>query len=97
MPLPKHSVESFAMGTLTVTAKGQVLLSEDVLKHLGVRPGDTVTATKLPGGRIELRAAQRAGKISNVFGLLRRKGGPKLSIEELNTIAARGWTGRRSR
>jgi len=50
---------------------------------------------KLPDGRIEVRAARPAGKISDVFNFLKREDGPSLSIEEINEIAARGWAGRR--
>jgi hypothetical protein len=32
------------MSTLTVTAKGQVTLRKDVLEHLGVHPGEKITA-----------------------------------------------------
>jgi AbrB family looped-hinge helix DNA binding protein len=83
------------MNTLTVTAKGQVTLRKDLLKHLGVHPGDKIAVDKLPDGRIEVRAAQPAGKISDAFDFLKKKGGPSLSIEEMNKIAARGWAGRR--
>jgi hypothetical protein len=30
-----------------------------------------------------------------VFNFLKRENGPSLSIEEINKIAARGWSGRR--
>ena len=83
------------MSTLTVTAKGQVTLRKDLLKHLGVHPGEKITVDKLSGGRIEVRAARPAGKISDAFGFLRSKDGPSLSIEEMSKIAARGWAGRR--
>jgi len=83
------------MSTLTVTAKGQVTLRKDVLEHLGVRPGEKITVDKLPDGRVEVKAAQPAGKISDVFNFLKRKKGPSLSIEEINRIAARGWARRR--
>jgi AbrB family looped-hinge helix DNA binding protein len=83
------------MSKLTITAKGQVTLRKDILNHLGVHPGEKVAVEKLPDGRIELRAEQAAGKISDVFGLLKRKGGPSLSIEEINEAAKRGWAGRR--
>lgn len=43
------------MSTLTVTAKGQITLPEDVLQHLGAAPGDKLRVMKLPGGRIELQ------------------------------------------
>lgn len=83
------------MGTLTVTAKGQVTLRKDLLGHLGVRPGDRIAVEALPGGRIEIRAAKPGGRISDVFNLLRRKDGPSLSIAEIDEVAARGWAGER--
>lgn len=83
------------MSTLTVTAKGQVTLRKDLLAHLGVLPGDKVSIEKLPDGRIEVRAAKPTGKISDIFGLLKREGGPVLSIEEMNEITADGWAGKR--
>ena len=83
------------MSTLTVTAKGQVTLRKDLLNHLGVHPGETVTVSKLPDGAIEVRGARRTGKISDVFGTLKRKGQRRLSIEEIGKIAADGWAGKR--
>jgi AbrB family looped-hinge helix DNA binding protein len=83
------------MSTLTVTAKGQVTLRKDLLKHLGIQPGEKITVDKLPDGRIEVKAARPTGKISDVFDFLKREDGPSLSIEEINNIAARGWAGRR--
>jgi AbrB family looped-hinge helix DNA binding protein len=76
------------MSILTVTAKGQVTLRKDVLEHLGVHPGEKIAVNKLPDGRIEVKAARPTGQISDVFGLLKRKGGPSLTIEEMNEIAA---------
>jgi AbrB family looped-hinge helix DNA binding protein len=83
------------MSTLTVTAKGQITLRKDLLKHLGVHPGEKIIVDKLPGGRIEVKAARPVGKISDAFGFLKRKGGPSLSIEEMNKITARGWADKR--
>lgn len=83
------------MTTLTVTAKGQVTLRKDVLEHLGVHPGEKIAVDKLPAGRIEVRAAKSAGSITGVFGILKRKKGKRLSIEEMNRISARGWAGKR--
>jgi len=83
------------MSTLTVTAKGQLTLRRDVLKHLGVEPGEKLIVDKLPDGRIEVKAARPTGRISDVFGLLKRKNGPHLSIEEINEAAGRGWAGKR--
>ena len=83
------------MSTLTITTKGQVTLRKDLLNHLGVRPGEKIAVEKLPDGRIEVMAVRPAGRISDVFNFLKRKGGPSLSIEEMNKVAARGWAGRR--
>jgi AbrB family looped-hinge helix DNA binding protein len=83
------------MSTLTVTAKGQVTLRKDLLKHLGVRPGEKIAVEKLPDGRIEVRAVRPTGNIADVFNFLKRNDGPSLSIEEMKEVAARGWAGRR--
>jgi len=83
------------MGTLTVTAKGQVTLRKDLLQHLGVRPGEKIVVSKLPDGRIEVKAARPTGTISDVFDFLKREGGPSLTIEEMTEVAARGWAGKR--
>jgi AbrB family looped-hinge helix DNA binding protein len=83
------------MTTLTITAKGQVTLRKDLLRHLGVQPGEKISVDKLPDGRIEVRATRRTGKISEAFNLLKRKNGPSLSIADMNEIAARGWAGKR--
>lgn len=82
------------MSILTVTAKGQVTLKKDILRHLGVQPGDRISIDKLPNGRVEVKASSRAGEISDVFGLLKRDGAPSLSIDEINAIAAEGWARR---
>jgi bifunctional DNA-binding transcriptional regulator/antitoxin component of YhaV-PrlF toxin-antitoxin module len=83
------------MSTLTVSIKGKVTLSKDLMNHLGVRPGGKIAVEKFPDGRIELKAAQPIGKISDVFGLLKRKNGPSFTIEKMNKLIARGWAGKR--
>jgi bifunctional DNA-binding transcriptional regulator/antitoxin component of YhaV-PrlF toxin-antitoxin module len=83
------------MSTLTVTAKGQVTLRKDFLRHLGVRPGEKIAVDKLPGGRIVVKAARPVGDIADVFDFLKRRKGPSLSIEEMNRVIARGWAGKR--
>ncbi len=83
------------MSTLTITAKGQITLRKDLLKHLGVQPGEKITVDKLPDGRIEVKAARPTGKISDVFDFLKKEDGPSLTIKEINEVAARGWAGKR--
>jgi AbrB family looped-hinge helix DNA binding protein len=81
------------MSTLTVTAKGQITLRKEILEHLGVAPGEKVEVDKLPDGRIEVKAAP-TGKISDLFGMLKSETTVKLTIEEINEAAARGWAGK---
>ena len=79
------------MTTLTITAKGQVTLKQELLKHLGVSPGEQVEADRLPDGRIVVRAAAQDGSIADFIGCLSQKGARKLTIDEMNVITTRGW------
>jgi len=81
--------------TLTVTAKGQVTLRKEVLRHLGVTPGQKVEIDLLPNGRLEVRAAKSGGSIESFIGSGYRPGIKALTIEEIAEIAAEGWAGRR--
>lgn len=81
------------MSVLTVTSRGQVTLKKDILKHLGVHPGDRINVEKLPDGRVEVRAERRKGKISDAFGMLKREGQRPISIEEMNEAIRKGWAG----
>ena len=81
------------MTVLTVTTKGQVTLKKDVLRHLGIEPGQKVDIDLLPGGRVEVKAARATGSISDVFGRLRREGQPVLTVDDINAITAKGWAG----
>jgi hypothetical protein len=42
-----------------------------------------------------MRAAPPDGDISDVFDMLKREDRPRLSIADMNRIAAKGWAGRR--
>ena len=83
------------MTTLTITAKGQVTLKQDLLRHLGVAPGEKIEVDKLPDGQIVVRASGQGSPIANFIGCLSRRGGPTLTIDEMNEIAAEGWAKRR--
>ena len=79
--------------TLKVTAKGQVTLRKEVLRHLGVIPGEKIEVDLLPGARIELRGAKKTGSIEDTFGALHRPGTKALTIEEINEAIQKGWAG----
>ena len=79
---------------LKVTAKGQVTLRRELLRHLGVSCGDKVAVELLPGGRIELRSVSSLGSIDQFIGSLERPGTKVLSIAEIGELTAKGWIGR---
>jgi len=83
------------MVTLTVTEKGQVTLRKDLLSHIGVQPGGRIELEKHPGRAVIVKAARRAGRISDVFDLLKREGGARLTVDEINEATAEGWAGMR--
>ena len=78
--------------TLTVTAKGQITLRKEVLRHLGVQPGDKLNVDLLKDGRMQIRP-KRGKSAETIFGMLAKPGMPPLSIDELNETAAAGWAG----
>ena len=77
--------------TLTITAKGQVTLRKELLRHLGVAPGDKVTVDLLPSGRAEIRSARSTASIDGFIGCLRRAHSKTLTIEEIAEVASQGW------
>ncbi len=79
------------MTVLTITAKGQVTLKKDLLRHLGVSPGEQIEADKLPDGRIVVRAMGQDGNITDFVGCLAQRRGPKFTIDEMKEIATQGW------
>ena len=83
------------MTRLTVTAKGQVTLRKDLLQHLGAEPGQQIEAAKLPGGRIEVKAARPTGTIDAFIGTLAGKTKKRATLEELTEAAASSWAGRK--
>src|SRR5690349_448680 len=85
--------ETQAMATLTVTARGQVTFRKDVLRHLGIQPGEKIELQKLPDGRVMLKASHPAGTIDGFLGLLAGKTGKVATIDEINDAAAASWAG----
>jgi antitoxin PrlF len=80
------------MTTLTVTARGQVTFRKDVLRHLGIEPGEKIELDKLPDGRVTLRAMRPAGTIDGFLGLLAGKTKKIATLDEINEAAA-NWAG----
>ena len=61
------------MTTLTVTSRGQVTFKKDVLRRLGIRPGDKIHLDLLPNGRAELKAEKPQGAWRDLQGVLKNK------------------------
>ena len=83
------------MTILTITARGQVTFRKDVLRHLGVRPGEKIELVLLPDGRGILRSAQAQGSVGDFIGLLAGKSAKVATVEEMNEAAAEGWAGKK--
>ena len=61
------------MAELTVTARGQVTFRKDVLRHLGVKPGEKIELELAPGGKGMITAARKTGSIEDFIGVLEGK------------------------
>ena len=83
------------MKTLTVTSRGQVTFRREVLRHLGIAPGEKIELELLPGGRGVLKAARPAKKIDGFLGLLAGRTGKTATVDEIHEAAAAGWAGKR--
>jgi AbrB family looped-hinge helix DNA binding protein len=81
------------MATLTVTARGQVTFRKEVLRHLGIKPGDKLELDLLPDGRGMLKAAGPSGTIAEFVGFLAGRTDKVATIEELNAACQKGWAG----
>jgi hypothetical protein len=93
--LPYHETERFFMPTLTVKAKGQITLTQELPRHLNVTSGQKVEVDELPDGRLALGSATRTGSIDSFSGSLEQKGGPRLTIAQIKKITEDAWAGRR--
>ncbi|MBL8351897.1 MAG: AbrB/MazE/SpoVT family DNA-binding domain-containing protein [Burkholderiaceae bacterium] len=82
------------MPSLTVTAKGRITLRRELLRHLGVVPGQKVQPVEmLADGSLALQAAQPQGRDAFVGCLPKPE--RALSVQERNAAIADGWAGRR--
>jgi AbrB family looped-hinge helix DNA binding protein len=91
----QQNQEDSTVTTLTVTARGQVTIRKEALRHLGIKPGDKIELHLLPDGRGMLKAARPAGTINGFVGLLAGRTKKVASIEEINAATAQGWAGKK--
>jgi bifunctional DNA-binding transcriptional regulator/antitoxin component of YhaV-PrlF toxin-antitoxin module len=83
------------MTTLTITAKGQITLKQELLRHLNAAPGQKIEAEKLPDGRLVMRTATPKGSIAAFSGCLAKPGTPQLTIAQIKKITEEAWAGKR--
>ncbi len=83
------------MATLTVTARGQVTFRKEVLRHLGVKPGEKIELELAPGGKGIIAAARKTGSIEDFIGALDGKTRKTAAIGDIVKATGRGWAGMR--
>jgi bifunctional DNA-binding transcriptional regulator/antitoxin component of YhaV-PrlF toxin-antitoxin module len=83
------------VATLTVTAKGQITLKQELLRHLNVRPGQKVAVEKLPDGQLVMRPVAKKHSIAGFSGYLAKKGTPRYTIAQIKKFTEEAWAGKR--
>jgi antitoxin PrlF len=78
------------MATAAVTSKGQITIPIEVREDLGLKAGDRVLFIKGEKGEYILKA--KTGSIMDLKGVVKWSG-KALTIEEMNEIIAKGWSG----
>jgi len=75
---------------LTVTMRGQVTLRKEILRHLGIQPGQKLSLNMFPDGRAELRAARPVvyGGLDDFFSWLEIQPSTGRSREEIDAQIA---------
>ncbi len=80
------------MTIVTVNPQGQIIVDEDVVKQLGVKPGDRVELHVLPGGKAEIGTSEKTLTFRDVKGMLHEAANGKvLTIEEINEVIEDAW------
>ena len=81
------------MTVATLTSKGQTTIPKKVREHLKLNPGDKLDFVIESEGRVVMRPAKL--DVRELKGLLKRRDGKILSIEEMNAAIASGAAGKR--
>ena len=74
------------MTIATLTSKGQTTIPKQVREHLKLSPGDKLDFVIEAEGRVVIRPAKL--DVRALKGLLKRRDGKVLSIEEMNAAIA---------
>lgn len=82
------------MATGTLTSKGQTTIPKEVRDHLHLSPGDKLDFLIDAEGRVVLRPATL--DVRKLKGLLKRKRGKLVSLEEMNRAISEGAARKRA-
>jgi AbrB family looped-hinge helix DNA binding protein len=66
----------------TLTSKGQTTIPKEIRESLGMKAGDRMTFTLMPDGTVVMRVKNKS--ITQLAGMLHKKGRKPLSIEQLS-------------
>jgi len=66
----------------TLTSKGQTTIPKEIRDGLGMKPGDRMTFTLMPDSTVIMRVKSK--RVSNLAGMLRKKGRKALPVEQLS-------------
>ena len=66
----------------TLTSKGQTTIPKEIRDGLGMKPGDRISFTLMPGGIAIMRVKRKS--IMKLAGALHKKGRKPVSIEQLS-------------
>ena len=83
------------MSSLPITAKGQITITPELLRHLNVASGQEVEVRKLPNGQLITLSAAGRGSIKEFSGCLAKEGTPRLTITQIKKFAEGAWAGER--
>ena len=83
------------MKKLKIDARGRITLSKDLLRQIGVEPGEKIEVEKLPSSRLAIGPVRSTGtgSIDSFIGLLAGTTTAVITIEEMNEAIERGWAG----
>lgn len=65
-----------------LTSKGQTTIPKRIRDSLGMKPGDRMTFTLLPGGTVLIRVKNKS--VAGLAGSLRKKGRKAVPVELLS-------------
>jgi AbrB family looped-hinge helix DNA binding protein len=72
-----------------INPEGQITIPAEIIKKLGLKPGDYVSLIESEDGKYSF---QKAGSIKDLAGCIHWTGKP-VTIEEMNETIAKGWAG----